>query len=118
MNTHAEAQSNHNPEERPASHRREGGNGDVGFARRAKAFAKSASATAAGLASQFDGQLKRKPYATLGVTCALGVAVGVVLSSRVLRAVLTATLSVAALELARTLVRQGVARGVTRDEVV
>ena len=113
MSTHAEARSNHNPKEQAASHRRGGDSAGKDFARRARDFAQRARATATGLPSQLDEQLKRRPFAVLGVASALGVAAGIVLSSRVLRGVLTATLSAAALELTRALVRQGASRAET-----
>jgi ElaB/YqjD/DUF883 family membrane-anchored ribosome-binding protein len=108
MSTQAQGRSNHNPKEPAANHSRGGDSAESDFAGRAKHFVQRARATATGLPSQLDEQLKRKPYAVLGVAGALGLAAGIVLSSRVLRAVLMATLSAAALELTRALVRQGV----------
>jgi hypothetical protein len=108
MSTHAQGRSNHNPKEPTASHRRGSESTESDFARRAKHFVHNARATATGLPPQLDAQLKRNPYAVLGVAGALGLAAGIVLSSRVLRAVLVATLSAAALELTRAFVREGV----------
>jgi hypothetical protein len=108
MSTQTQARSNHNPKEPAASHRPGGDSAESDFAGWAKHFAQRARATATGLPSQLDAQLKRKPYTVLGAAGALGLAAGIVLSSRVLRAVLMATLSAAAVELTRALVRQGV----------
>jgi hypothetical protein len=74
-----------------------GGRGDADLLRRARDVVR-------GLPSRLEAQLKRNPYAVLGVACAVGTGVGIVLSSRILRAAFTATATAAALELLRSLV--------------
>jgi ElaB/YqjD/DUF883 family membrane-anchored ribosome-binding protein len=110
MNTNGETESNHTPNE---SATRPGGRAErprVDFAWRAKDFAQRATAAARGLPSRVDGQIKRNPYAALGVVGVVGAGVGIVLSSRILRAVLTATATAAALELMRALIRGDASR--------
>ncbi len=101
---HVEADSNHNPNG-PAPRRKD----DVGGGK-ANDVVRRAKVAATGLASHFDKQLKRNPYAMLGVACAIGVGVGIVFSSRILRAVVTAAATAGALEITRALVRQYVSR--------
>ena len=107
MNVEYDEASNHNPSE-PAARRPadSGGAKRDDFMHRANEFARRATATAAGLPSQLDGQIRRTPYAVLGVACLLAAGAGVVLSSRILRAVLTATATVTALELTRAVIRR------------
>jgi hypothetical protein len=69
------------------------------FGRRAKAILFEFPAT-------FEAQMKRNPYAALGVAFAVGMGTGILLGSRVLRAVLTTAAAHAALEIGRTYLRQ------------
>jgi hypothetical protein len=69
-------------------------------------FVHRARAAADGLAGRFDEWIKRNPYATIGVACAIGAGVGVVLSSRILRAAFTASATAAAIELTRAFIRR------------
>jgi ElaB/YqjD/DUF883 family membrane-anchored ribosome-binding protein len=110
MNSHGEAESNHTPNE-SATRPRDGAERPMNdFAWRAKDFAQRATAAARGLPSRLDGQVKRNPYAALGVVGVVGAGVGIVLSSRILRAVLTATATAAALELVRAFIRGDASR--------
>jgi hypothetical protein len=102
------ATSNHNPSD-PSAPRANGAEGAdpkepvplaSDYVRRVKAFA-------TGLSSGLDDQMKRHPYAMLGVAGVVGMGVGVVLSSRTLRAVARAVASAATVELVRAIVRQG-----------
>jgi ElaB/YqjD/DUF883 family membrane-anchored ribosome-binding protein len=59
-----------------------------------------------GFPASLDEHLKRNPYATLGIACAIGVGVGVLIGTRVLRTVVASAVSLAAVELGRAWVRQ------------
>jgi hypothetical protein len=60
-----------------------------------------------GLPSNLDAQMKRRPYATLGVAGAIGMGMGILLGSRILRSVLVSAVSLAVVELGRAYMRQG-----------
>jgi hypothetical protein len=95
-----DVQLNHQPND-PAPMR---GNGrpdtqPADFARRAQAFL-------AGFPANLEAMMRRNPYATVGIACAIGVGAGIVLGSRILRAMLVSTVSYAALEFGRAYVRQ------------
>jgi|SRR5580704_13041361 hypothetical protein len=77
---------------------------------RGKDFLRRARATVKGLPSWLDEQIKRNPYAVVGIACGAGIGIGVIFSSRIVRGLLTATATAAVLELARGLVRQNLSR--------
>jgi hypothetical protein len=56
--------------------------------------------------SRLDEEIRRSPYKTLGVACAVGLGAGVLLSSRILRTVLGSALSYAVVEIARAYLRE------------
>jgi|SRR5580692_6362119 hypothetical protein len=96
---HNPIDSNHNPNDsapRPSN----GGGGA-----KQRAFAQHTVARATALASRVDDLIRHKPYAMLGIACAVGAGVGVLLSSRVLRAALTASTTAAAIEITRAVIR-------------
>ena len=73
-------------------------------------FQRRAIAAISGFPASIEAQLKLRPYAALGVACAVGLGAGVLLSSRILRSVLVTTLSYAAshaaVEVGRAYLRQ------------
>jgi ElaB/YqjD/DUF883 family membrane-anchored ribosome-binding protein len=71
-------------------------------------FARRAKAMISELPSSLDAQVKRRPYATLGIALAIGVGTGILLGSRILRSVLASAASFAAIELGRAYLRQAV----------
>jgi hypothetical protein len=70
-------------------------------------FVHRARAMLSGLPSNLDAQMKRRPYATLGMAGAIGVGMGILLGSRILRSVLVSAVSLAVVELGRAYMRQG-----------
>jgi hypothetical protein len=64
-------------------------------------FARRAKAMISGFPSNLREELKRRPYATIGVACAIGLGTGILLSSRILRSVLASVASHALVELGR-----------------
>jgi hypothetical protein len=83
------------------------GNGSPGAKR--NAFARCAKAMVSGLSSNLEAQIQRRPYATIGIACAIGLGTGVLLGSRILRSVLASAVSYAVVELGRAYLRQGAA---------
>src|ERR1700687_4671806 len=59
-----------------------------------------------GFPTSLDEHMKRNPYATLGIACAIGVGAGVLIGTRILRTVAAGAVSLAAVELGRAWVRQ------------
>jgi hypothetical protein len=100
---------NRPPADSAATH----GNGSPGTKR--NDFTRRAMEVVAGFPSNLDAQIKRKPYATLGIACAIGMGTGILLGSRILRAVLASTVSYALVDLARAYLRQNVPPAYGRD---
>jgi hypothetical protein len=63
----------------------------------------------AGFPASVDSLIRRRPYASVGVACAIGVGAGVLLSHRILRAVLASTVGYAVVEFGRAYLRQNAA---------
>ena len=70
---------------------------DEGIVRRAKKLV-------AGFPENFEERLQKKPYVTVGIAFAGGVALGVVFGSRVMRKALTSAAAMAIFELGRSYV--------------
>jgi ElaB/YqjD/DUF883 family membrane-anchored ribosome-binding protein len=68
-------------------------------------FIHRARLTVAALPSRIDAQLKRNPYVTVGIACAIGMGIGIVASSRILRSAVGAIVSTAAMEITRKYLR-------------
>lgn len=62
-----------------------------------------------GFPSNLDARIKQRPYATLGIACAVGMGAGILLGSRILRSVLVSTVSYALVEAGRAYLRQSAA---------
>jgi hypothetical protein len=69
-------------------------------------LASRAKAMMSGFPSNVEAQIKRRPYATLGIVGVIGMGAGILLGSRILRSALASGASYAAVELARAYVRQ------------
>jgi hypothetical protein len=74
-------------------------------------FARRARTLIAGFPSNLDAQITRRPYAALGIGCAVGMAAGILLGSRILRGILASTVSYALVDLGRAYLRQNVSPG-------
>jgi hypothetical protein len=72
-------------------------------------FAHRAKSLISGFPSNLDAEIKRRPYATIGIACAIGVGTGIVLGSRILRSVLVSVVSYAVVELGRAYLRHAAA---------
>jgi hypothetical protein len=66
-----------------------------------KDFARLAAAAVRGFPSNLTEQIKREPYAAIGIACAVGLGTGILLGSRLLRSVLSGAVSCAIVELGR-----------------
>jgi hypothetical protein len=64
-----------------------------------------AKAMVVGFPANFEAQIRRKPYATVGIACAIGIGTGILLGSRILRSALASAASYAVVELARSYLR-------------
>ena len=73
-------------------------------------FVHRAKAMLSGFPSNLDAQMKRRPYATLGMAGAVGMGMGILLGSRILRSVLASAVSLAVVELGRAYMRQSAAQ--------
>jgi ElaB/YqjD/DUF883 family membrane-anchored ribosome-binding protein len=72
-------------------------------------FARQAKKALAEFPSRLDEEIRKNPYKTLAMACALGLGAGVLLSSRILRSVLGSAVSYAVVEMARTFLRENMA---------
>jgi len=72
-------------------------------------IARRASEIFKGFPTNLEEQMKRNPYATLAIACAVGGAAGVLLGTRILRTVVASAVSYGALELGRSFLRQVIA---------
>jgi hypothetical protein len=91
---------NHQPNDPTARH----GNGSPSAKR--NDFARRVKFLIAGFPSNLDAQIKRRPYASLGIASAIGMGTGILLGSRILRSVLASAVSYAVVELGRAYLRQ------------
>ncbi len=72
-------------------------------------LASRAQAAISALPSRIDAEMKRRPYATLGIACAAGLGVGILLGTRVMRTVFAGVVTYAVVELGLAFVREQVA---------
>jgi hypothetical protein len=101
MNTErTETDPNRNPSEAAATHT----NGTPPVASRE--FGRRAKTMFSEFPSGLDAQMKRSPYATLGVAFAVGMGVGILLGSRILRSVAASAVSYGVMELGRAYLRE------------
>ncbi len=71
-----------------------------------RAFGRRAKAMFSEFPSGLDAQMKRTPYAAVGVAFAIGMGTGILLGSRILRSVLASAVSYGVIEVGRAYVRK------------
>ena len=99
-NERTEADPHRNPSEPTATH----ANGSPPIAGRE--FGRRAKAMFSEFPSGLNAQMKRSPYAALGVAFAVGMGVGILLGSRILRSVIASAASYGVIELGRAYLRE------------
>lgn len=77
---------------------------------RAEHFAEEATEFVSELPNNFKDEIKARPYRTLGIAAAIGVAAGIVLNSRILRATVASLASVVVAEVGRSYLKSLVAK--------
>jgi hypothetical protein len=98
MNTERR-ETHRNPNEPTATH----ANGSPPTASRE--FGRRAKAMFSDFPSGLDAQMKRSPYAALGIVFAIGMGTGILLGSRILRSVLASAASYGVIEFGRAYLR-------------